>query len=190
LATKLKKRIYSGVVHNEDEIFDKILIVASGKISVLVKDSKVGTLEVGQYFGDIALFIEYKSNYTYIVDNLLNTNIYELELYQIVEIIGPDYINIIIQSIFLGATFSATKLKNYLLGESIPLLLNNFRLEFYEKNRVVYSKNLKINKKICIIISGKLVKKTNISEIVAISEQLYGEEIIDSVEKYFFIIYC
>lgn len=147
------------------------------------KAKEIGNLQVGECFGDIALFIEYKSNYNYIADNILNTTLYELELYQIVEILGPNYINTILQSIFLAATLNASKLKNYLLEESMPILLNIFRLEFYSNNRTVYSKNLKINKKICIVISGKLLKKDDKSEVVAYAEQLYGENIIDSTEK-------
>jgi hypothetical protein len=114
---------------------------------------------------------------------LQGTTVYELELFQIVEILGEHYDNEILKTIFLAATLNASKLKSHLLGETMPILLNIFRLEFYAKNRTVYSKNLKLNKKICIIISGKLVKKSDKSHIVACPEQLFGEDLIDSVNK-------
>lgn len=184
LASKIKKRLYTGVIHAEGQIFDRIFVVAAGEVKVKSKSNEIGVLEIGQYFGDIGLFIEHQSSYSYIAEGQeLNVTLYELELYQIVEILGPIYLNKILESIFLAAAHNAGKLKNHLLGESLPVLLNVFRLEFYERNRTVYSKNLKINKKICILISGKLVMKSDRSQVVACAEQLFGEDIIDSVNK-------
>lgn len=146
------------------------------------KNKIIKTISTGEYFGDISLFCENKSEYIYETDGNM-VKLYELDLYQIVEIIGSDYIASILKSVFISATLGSSKLKNYLLCESLPLILNAFKLEYYERNRTVFSKNLKLNKKICIVLSGNLVKENKISEIVASSDQLYGEDIIDSVEK-------
>ena len=182
MATKLKKRTYSNIIINDGDLFDRIYILIEGKVKVKNKSTKFEITQPGDYFGDIYLFVDNKSQNTYQTDGNLTT-LYELELYQIVEILGSNYANNILQSIYLSATLGSTKLKNYLIGESMPILMNIFRLEYYPRNSTVYSKNLKINKKICIIISGKLVKKTDVSYIVAKSDELFGEDIIDSTEK-------
>lgn len=111
---------------------------------------------------------------------------YELEFYQVAEVIGQEFGSLLVEGLFKEAIKNSQKLNEYLAGDGISALINIFHLEYYLKDKVVYSRNLKINKKICVVVSGKLVKKCDKSVVVVEKGMLFGEEIIDSTEKYIF----
>ncbi len=109
--------------------------------------------------------------------------LYEMEFYQVAEVIGQDYANVLIDNLFKNAVKNSLKLNEYFAGDGLSALTNYFHLEYYNNDKVVYARNLRINKKICVVISGKLVKKSEKNVVVAEREDLFGEDIIDSTEK-------
>ena len=58
-------------------------------------------------------------------------------------------------------------------------VFNIFKLRYYEKNDIVFEADSTKNKKLCIIISGQ-IRKQNQSVILAKSEDIFGDSIIDS----------
>jgi len=177
----LKKRTFKEIILNEGDFFDKIIFIVEGKINCIKNEIVVKTILENDYFGEIGLFLENISYYTYEANQ--DVVVYELEYYQVAEIIGQDYANVIIESLFRESIKNSPKLSDYFLGDGMSALYNIFHLEYYKSDQIIYSKNVRINKKICIIVSGKLVKKCDINFIVADREELFGENIIDSTEK-------
>lgn len=181
LASKLRKRTTKGIIISESSFFEKILFIIKGKVicKKYLQQNKI--LYDNQYFGEIGLFLEYLSNFTYEAEQ--EVLIYELDYYQVAEIVGQDYANIIIETIFKNTIKNSSRLRDYFAGEGISALYNIFHLEYYQSDKVVFSKNIKINKKICILLSGKLVKMSNPEIVIAETEDLFGENIIDSTDK-------
>lgn len=184
LASRLKKRTFKEIIINDGDFFDKIIFIVKGSIKCLKNNNIVKTILENDYFGDIGLFLENTSYYTY--EPIQEVLVYELEYYQVAEIIGQDYANVIVESLFKESIKNSNKLKDYFIGDRMSTLYNIFHLEYFKNEQIVYSKKLRINKKIGIIISGKLVKKSQENCIVAEREDLFGETIIDSTEKYIF----
>lgn len=138
-----------------------------------------------QYFGEVGLFIDFMTNWRY--QAIGEVVVYELDNYQVPEILGKDYLNIIMENLFKKSITECSNLKGYLTKESILALYNIFRLEFYFSNKIVFRKEMQFNKKISIIISGKLINENqNENEryiCIAKTEDIFGEEIIDNKEK-------
>lgn len=127
------------------------------------------------------MFIESIAYFTY--EASADVVLYEMEFFQVAEIIGQDFANLLVESLFKNSIKNSQKLNEYFEGDGISALLNIFHLEYYNNDKVVYSMNLRINKKICVIVSGKLVKRSHKNVVVAEKEDLFGEDIIDSTEK-------
>lgn len=181
LASKLKKRTFNNIIINEGDFFDKIFFIVEGNINCKKNDNTIKSLTENEYFGEIGLFLDNISYFTYEPNQ--EVLIYELEYYQVAEIIGQDYSNKLIESLFKESIKNSIRLKEYFLGNGVSALYNIFHLEYFNSNSIIYSQNLRINKKICIVVSGKIVKKCDPSIIIAEKEDLFGENIIDATDK-------
>jgi len=184
----MKKKVYKNIIKDEGEIFDRIYYIIKGKVECIKNDNNVinSIFIENEHFGEIGLFIDFINNYNYKV-NTDNGNeeviVYELYNYQVPEILGKDYLNVIMENLFISTITNCVNLKNYLTPDGILALYKIFQLEFYFPNKIIYKKDKNLNKKICIIISGKLVKEKDKNLLLAKSEDIFGEEIINNKEK-------
>lgn len=181
LASKLKKRIYKNTILDEGEFFDKIYFVIEGKIECKQNDEIKHVYSANEHFGEVGLFIDFMTNWKY--EAIGEVVLYELDNYQVPENLGKEYLNIIMESVFKSTIVKCQNLKEHLTEEGILALYNIFKLELYLKDKIVYRKDALLNKKLSIIVTGKLVNEKDPSFIVAKEEDIYGEEIIDSKEK-------
>jgi len=177
----MKRRVYKNIIKDEGEFFDKIYFIIKGKVECVQNEDIKNNFSENQYFGELGLFIDFMTNWRYQAHG--EVIVYELDNYQVPEILGKEYLNIIMADLFRSTIPKCENLKSYLTSENILALYNIFRLEFYFSNKIVYRKDQEFNKKISIIISGKLKKENEKNIFIAESEDIFGEEIIDKREK-------
>jgi hypothetical protein len=185
----MKKRVYKNIIKEEGEFFDRIYFIIKGNVQCLKNENNEiieNKYKENEYFGEVGLFIDFITNYNYKV-NYKNGNeeviVYELYNYQVPEILGKNYLNVIMENLFISTISNCVNLKNYFTTEGILALYKIFQLEFYFSNKIIYLKDQNLNKKICIIITGKLIKENDKNILIAKTEDIYGEEIIDKKEK-------
>lgn len=170
----------NSIVINENEIQDRIYIIVKGKVRVTRKFKKVKTLQQGDVFGQIGLFMKLPCYYTYSVDKD-ELVIYELLYSNIKSVLGNSYIKELLFEVFKKAIQTSETINDVIIQQQTELF-NIFKLIYYEKNETVFLSDTTKNKKICVLISGQLIKSQK-DEIVAISGELYGHEIIDSKQN-------
>jgi hypothetical protein len=181
LASKMKKKIYKDIIKEEGEFFDRIYFIIKGKVECVQNDVIKNNFSENQFFGEVGLFIDFMTNWRYQANG--EVIVYELYNFQVAEILGKEYLNIIMENLFRSTIPKCENLKSYLTTENIITLYNIFRLEFYFSNKIVFRKEKEINKKISIIVSGKLVKEDDKNITLAKTEDIYGKELIDKKEK-------
>jgi hypothetical protein len=116
-----------------------------------------------------------ESYYSYSVVN--EAIIYEIEHDKILEILGDNYIKEIIYDMFINAIKKCEELSKHLDKDCLYNLFKIFTLKYYFKDTVCSFKN----KKILVVISGRIIKKINF-EIVANSGDLFGSSVIDELD--------
>ena len=84
----------------------------------------------------------------------------------------------IIYTLFRNLIQTSKRMTNLFI-QNYESVFNIFKLRYYEKNDIVFEADSTKNKKLCIIISGQ-IRKQNQSVILAKSEDIFGDSIIDS----------
>lgn len=213
LASRMRKCYFnfdSGYIVNHNQIPKNLYIILEGNILCTKgdKDSEViKTLFPKECFCDIQLFCYIESYYNYIAEDV--AVLYQLPYEDIIDIIGKDYIQKFAYSIYSHCIQKSEHLGKYVTGENLKNIFEVFQLKYYFADTVIPPKT----RKICIILSGKLLKVvTNgtvyspynsfsgyssnnhmsfsmsttmdrFAEVVAESGDLYGEALIDQSEK-------
>lgn len=133
-----------------------------------------------QHFGDIQMLVNTPAYFTYKPETE-NVVLYEISFLSISEVLGDNFKEEISYCMFKNAFQNADKLIDYLMAD-VKNIFNLFRLRYYKIPDIVYMSSHKKHKKMCVVLSGKLSKK---KEIVAKTEDLFGEFIVESKEKYY-----
>ena len=163
----------NSIVVNENEQNDRVYVIKSGMVRVTRKFKKIKKLNDGDFFCHIGLIMKVPGYYTYSVESN-EAVLYEIP-YKTIKELG---IKDIIFYIFSNAIKSSPQMKNKFFQNS-ENIFNIFKLRYYEKNDIVFEMDSSKNKKLCIIISGS-IRKQNRTEILAKSEDVFGDSIIDS----------
>ncbi len=166
----------NSIIINENEICDKIYIIANGNVRKTRKFKKIDILTNGDLFCHINLFINSPSFYTYSVDQNPLT-VYELPYESIYEVLGNTSLKEIIYNIFIHS-IPRSNLSEIMITAHDELF-EVFKVIYYEGGAIVFNKDCTKNKKYCIIIEGKLIMNKT-KETVATTGSIYGETIIDS----------
>ena len=176
LSKKLKesKYNYCSIIINENEMCNTIYVVKEGEIRITKKFKKLSTLQKGSYFGYINLIIKKTNSYTYSVESK------NAILYEISYSFFMDNLNDCIYKIFIHAIKTSIRIKQLFI-HNYKYFYKIFKLKYYQDGEIVYKKSLDHNKKLCVIMSGKL-KKEKENKIVANEEEVFGDNIIDSRE--------
>ena len=162
------------IIIKNGESCDSIYFLLDGKISKKHHNNIV-YLNKGEYFGDkLLLFSKNKSESTIICEE--HSILYKLTYESIIVKVGVD-INSILKILFQNIIKKSQKLFQMYCNN--PDFFNIFYLKLYPGKRVVFSENINLNKKICLVISGKLLKESDQS-IVCLEGDIYGDDIIDS----------
>ena len=163
----------NSIIINESEPAERIYIIKEGLVRVTRKFKKIKKLEKNDYFGHIGLIMKIPFYYTYSVESS-EVIIYEIP-FKVVKELG---IKDMLYNLFLN-TLQKSENMSKLFIQNYDYFFNIFKLRYYETNDIVFVKDSLKNKKICIIVSGKL-KKENKNEILAKNEMIFGDSIIDS----------
>ena len=176
LSKKLKesKYNYCSIIINENEMCNTIYVIKEGEIRITKKFKKLSSLQKGSYFGYINLIIKKANSYTYSVESK------NAILYEIPYSFFMDNLNDNIYKIFIHAIKTSIRIKQLFI-HNYKYFYKIFKLKYYQDGENVYKKNIDQNKKLCVILSGKL-KKEKENKIVAKEEEVFGDNIIDSRE--------
>ena len=166
----------NSIVINENEIQDRLFIIVKGRIRVTRKFKKIQMLSMGDSFGQIGLFMKLPCYYTYSVDKD-EAVFYELQYSSIKSVLGNLCVKEILYKIF-SKSIECSQTINDLIIQRQEELFNIFKLTYYEKGETVFLSDTTKNKKICVMITGELIKGQN--NIVAKQGELYGHDIIDT----------
>lgn len=167
------------IIVEEESNFDRIYIIKNGRVKLTKNNKNIKKLYDSEFFGDISLLVKKPSFYSYQVESPMAT-IYELTYKSIFEVLGDSFAKTIIYRLFLSAISKAEKINEFLF-EDVKELFNIFSLKYYTMDEVVYPTNYLKNKKICIVICGRLKKQgSGHDEILVNTEDMYGEKIIDA----------
>lgn len=167
--------VENNILLSDDHIPKKIYMIAKGNILCCKNGQVVKKLSEGDYFGEIALFVHMESYFNISFED--EATIYELPYRSILKIVGDNYIKDIIYSMFIGAVKRCGELSKHLNKDSLFAFFNLFNLKYYFKDEVTTF----LNKKICVVVSGRLMKKENF-EIVAGPSDLFGSLVVDEME--------
>ena len=175
VAKNMVPEVYStnSIIINESEPIERIYLIKEGLVRVTRKFKKIKKLEKNDYFGHIGLIMKIPFYYTYSVESS-EVIIYEIP-FKVVKELG---IKDMLYNLFLN-TLQKSENMSKLFIQNYDYFFNIFKLRYYETNDIVFVKDSLKNKKICIIVSGKL-KKENKNEILAKNEMIFGDSIIDS----------
>ena len=163
------------IIVNTGESCDSIYFILDGKVSKIYNKNNIFYLTKGNYFGDkLLMFTKNKSESTFKCEQ--NTILYKLTYESILKKVNVD-INGIIKLLFQDIIKKSEKLFEIYFNN--PEFFNIFYLKLYPSKRVVFSQNINLNKKICLVICGKLLKESD-QNIVCNEGDIYGDDIIDS----------
>ena len=166
------------VIINNGESCDSIFFILDGKVSKIQNKSNIIYLTKGNYFGDkLLMFAKNKSESTFKCEQ--NTILYKLTYDSILNKVNVD-INEIIKLLFQDIIKKSEKLFEIYCNN--PDFFNIFYLKLYPSKRIVFSQNINLNKKICLVICGKLLKESD-QNIVCNEGDIYGDDIIDSKDN-------
>ena len=168
----------NSIIINEGEYPNKIFIVENGIIRKTRKFKKIDVLKEYDIFCDINFFMNIPSYFTYSAGNL-EIYIYELSYNRIREILGKNCLQEISYEIFKHSI--QTSNLSEIIFAAQKELFDIFKMVYYEPSQIIFPKKLVYNKKLCIILSGKLINLKN-KNIMIETEKIYGESIINSKE--------
>ena len=170
----------NSIIINENQICDRIYFIISGEVHQTKKFKKIRNLKENEIFCDINFFISIPSCYTFSVCNNNILKVYEIEYDSIKKVLGHSCLKVILYEIFCHSII-LSNLSEIMIAEKDELF-EIFRINYYENNKVVFPKQSNKNKKICVVISGKLINEKN-KNILAKTENLFGEDIINNKEN-------
>ena len=168
----------NSIIINEGEYSTKIFIVENGLVRKTRKFKKVNLLRNNDIFCDINFFMNIPSFFTFSAANQ-EIYIYELSYFHIKEILGENCLNEILFDIFIDS-IQMSKLSEFLFSAQEELF-DIFKMVYYEPSEIIFPKQSKYNKKICILLSGSLAKAKN-KNLITNSGKIFGENIINSKE--------
>ena len=175
IAKNIITEVYNtnSIIANENEHVERLYLIKEGNVRVTKKFKKIKKIGKNDYFGHISLIMKIPSYYTYSVESS-QVIIYEIP-FKIIKELG---IKDMLYNLFLN-TLQQSENMSHLFIQNYDYFFNIFKLRYYEANDIIFVKDHLKNKKICIIISGQ-IKAENKNEILAKTEMLYGDSIIDS----------
>ena len=131
-----------------------IFLIKSGSVSVLYKGKECKVLGTNSYVGIISVFT--KSKRTLDVVTKERTVVYEINSEDLYEIIGENYLEILLFSIFKEYVNMNTVLNELINETNINNVFKQFKLKSYMKNESIttYNKNLK---RVIFILEGSFI---------------------------------
>lgn len=182
ISDRLKEVTYSKdqiIFHENISLFDGIYIIKHGTIEKTQASKQFLTFTSANCFGDKHIFFPMtKTEYSYIVTSNI-VSLYMISYHTLLKDLKFDLEEIVFDQ-FSRIIKASEKLYHFLYKNQV-MFFKLFLLKHYPHNHVVFSKDSKNNKKICLVLCGQL-KNDKTKEIVCSESHIYGENIIDSKE--------
>jgi cGMP-dependent protein kinase len=140
---------------NEGDNGDNMYIIKEGIVSCRMKSKEIRRLYTSDFFGQNALFTEGKR--TLDVVSFGRSVCYEFTKKTFIEVLGENYKDIILQSVFMNHMTNNTFFSEMFIESQLQNLYKSFSLRSYKQNEVIFEKDASKNKKIVIILEGNLV---------------------------------
>lgn len=177
MCSKIKKVKYTDDILTENTKVAKIYMIIEGTVIRIRNGQKPKVLTVGDYFGDIGLFIDKDTYFTYSTTKE-GVTVYEIKYKHIEKILGDSYRERLISNNFTQAIGKSEKLSEYIQSENIMEFLKLYKIKYYLPGDIVISTNAKKDRrKIYIVLCGKLVQNKN---VIANTIELFGENVTNS----------
>ena len=174
-----KKYNKNTIIVSEGDSLDRVYLIQEGTVQVTKSYKRIYKISPSEFFGDITLLIKTPSYYTYSVD-CDDATIFEIPYRLVRDVLGKEFVKFLIHRMFINAIQRSRILFEQKTPKDLDHFFNIFKLRYYTSDETVYHTTIQKNKKICVIISGKLKKQNKLGEIVAKADDIFGEEIIDS----------
>ena len=163
------------VIINSSDSVDSIYFIIEGEIEKIYNKKYVKSLNPKDFFGqNLIFFSKNKSEYKYV--SKTSSKLYKLSYDNILNNAKVD-IQSILRTLFQIIIKKSEKLARFFYTND-ESLYSAFYLKYYPLHQTIYSKKISQNKKICLILSGKLMNANN-NEIICKEGQVFGENIID-----------
>ena len=176
LAQMIKSKTYTKgeVVIKEKENVDCLYIIASGTVSFIFNNSEIGTLRQFDFFGQRTLFFDNKkiNNFT-IISQADNTIIYSLSKLNFRTVIGENFKEILLFSLFKEFLSKDNYFKDLLYDSFIKSMFDIMTIRFYEYQEVIADPN----KKIILVLEGNISHRGKNSTISQRGEILGTEQL-------------
>ena len=167
----------------KNDVGDSIYIIKSGEVQCLDKDEdnnkfkKIRHLQAKDFFGEGSILFDMKRT---INIKVLEPSMecYQISKYNLENILGPDYKQIIIYSICRNAFEKSKYMKHFVNPIYFKKIMEKGIMKNYENKDIVISCD-KLATKFYIILMGNLMEE-NTEIIIAKRGELYGDSLIRS----------
>ena len=159
------------------DIAHSIYFIKEGQVDIVKDGNVIQTLKEGDYLGEISVLC--KTNRLYDAVTKTNCNLLSLPVAYLYYLCRDHY-HIELMLAFIRAAFvnvpSFKKLNCKFFNEIYYL----FKLEYFEKEKIILKKGTKVNEYIIIPIEGNLMNCNDLSVICERGQLLFGEEIYNN----------
>jgi CRP-like cAMP-binding protein len=139
----------------EGEYGDNFYIIKEGLVSCRNKVKEIRKLSSKDYMGQNALFTE--GIRTLDVISVGRTICYEFTKQAFVNSLGENYKEIILFSIYSNHMSQCKFITELFTEQQISDIFKLFKLKIYKNEEVVYTSDIRINKKILIVLEGNII---------------------------------
>ena len=175
------------VIITEGKDSEYIYILIEGEVTCGRNNHLNRKLYKNEIFGDMWIYTQLPSVYSYIVE--ANSKVLRFKVDSFMKLFEDNCIIQMVSSIFNNKIKEFTLISKYFYEGNIKSLFDIFELKYYYKNCVLSKKY----KKVLLLLSGRLIKKTKvmngsiegymIEEDLHIHGELFAEEVLSSYNQ-------
>lgn len=164
------------------ENVEKIYLVKSGALEI-IRETTSKMIYSKEYVGESQVIMGFKEEGEFDLVSAEESSAYIITRQMLIEVIGENYQEIIMFSVFKSAVSKNKFFRNILMECYFKSIFQLFKFKHYKSNDVVFQQgNSNDNKKALLILDGVLVDSEDKS-IVSKKGELFGDEIINSSES-------
>jgi cGMP-dependent protein kinase len=151
-----------------------LFIIKEGIVNCLKGEKEIRKLANKDYFGESAILFETRRSLSVIAHTNIQCYLISKEI--LIESLGEDYKQIILQSITKGAFEKNVYMTLLMLDTYFAKVYSCFEIKFYQNNTIVLNKD-DHNKKVIIVLEGNL-SDSETNEIRSTRSEIYIEHLV------------
>ena len=171
-----EKRNQGDIIITKEHITDCLYFIQKGEVKIKYDKYLLELLKSGDYFGELSLFFGLNRIFDYVAKD--DCILYSLPISKISKILGNNYKMIILLNMIKSA-FLKNKYFSHINLNFFEKIFDLFKLEFYDKEKIILQKDESISTYILIPIEGCLFKDEERTLICARGNLLFGNELFE-----------